>query len=258
LKPRSHRTANLSLLAGSLLVAGSALAQGAGGPYEMTFQFDQNGTPSMHTYVLKWPAPDASLATIDVLVSETQEVIQTITMPTDAESAVKLVWNDVIASKPDSVKDKFVEGMDYDFDKYGDLRVTREWPYKVGAKKYLVWLFDEDKNQYVLNEAISKLPGPVPNPKTRRIEATELGRSAGYEYTKRAYSINVDGKIKVQTKITQTAREQKPHTYLRDVRVRIAGELQRVCKIIVPAEGKPTKIWGTREACDKFLRKDLE
>ena len=46
-------------------------------------------------------------------------------------------------------------------------------------------LFSEEKNQYVLNDAISALQGPVANPMTQRIESTELGGYGGGEYVKR-------------------------------------------------------------------------
>lgn len=217
----------------------------------MKFQFDQNGTPSMHTYVLKWDGPDSSLKSIDVQVSETGEVIQTIEIPAD----VKLVWKD-LSEKKNETHDKFLDSLDYNFDKYSDLRLTKAWPYKVGQKYYLVWLFDEEKNKYVLNEEISKLQGPVPNPKTKRIETTDIGGYAGFEYVKRAYSINPKGKLKVQSKVTQTVSDRSRLTFKREVRVRIAGELQRICKIVVPAEGKPSRLWGRRWQCAPYLTKD--
>jgi hypothetical protein len=217
----------------------------------MKFQFDQNGTPSMHAYVLKWDGPDSSLKTIEVEISDTGEVIQTIAVPAEA----KLLWKD-LSEKPNTIKDKFIDSLDYNFDKYSDLRLTKEWPYKVGHKYYLVWLFNEEKNQYELNEEIGKLQGPVPNPKTRRIESTDVGGFGGGEYVKRIYSINPKGKLKVQTRITQTVSDRSRLTFLREVRVRIAGELQRVCKIAVPAEGKPNRLWGRKNLCSQFLTKD--
>jgi hypothetical protein len=225
---------------------------GPNGRYEMRFQFDQHGTPSMHTFLLKWGAPKANLQSIDVLVSDTDEVLQTIKIPQDR---IHLVWNDVY-ERQDEIRDKFIDSLDYNFDKYADLRLLKQWPYKVGDKYYAVWLFDEHKNQYVLNEAISALPAPVPNPKTKRIESTVLGAYGGGEYVTRTYSINPAGKLKVQSKVTQTIRDRMRLTYMREVRVRIAGELQRVCKIVVPAEGKPKRLWGDRGRCEEFLTKD--
>lgn len=235
-------------------LGGQALGQ-APGPFEMRFQFDQNGTPSIHTFVLKWASSDANLQTIDVVVSDTNEVIQTITLPQDG---IKLVYNELINVSPNTIKDQFIDNVDYDFDKYADLRLTREWPYKVGAKYYMVWLFDEEKNQYVLNEAISALQGPVANAKTQRIESTTLGGFAGGEYDLRSYSINELGKLKVQGKVTQRMVSGKPLHFTRDVRLRQAGELQRVCKIEIPPEGLPKKIWGRRDTCAPYMIKDLE
>lgn len=205
----------------------------------------------MHTYVLKWDGPDSSLKSIDVEVSDTGEVIQTIAIPAD----VKLVWKE-LSEKKNSTKDKFIDSLDYNFDKYSDLRLTKTWPYKVGQKYYLVWLFNDEKNKYEINEEISKLQGPVPNPKTRRIESTDIGGYAGFEYVKRIYSINAKNKLKVQTKITQTISDRSRLTFMREVRVRTAGELQRVCKIAVPSEGKPNRLWGKKWLCSKFLTKD--
>ena len=172
-----------------------------------------------------------------------------------ADVDVKLVWKEV-SEKKNETKDKFIDSLDYNFDKYSDLRLTKAWPYKVGQKYYLVWLFEEEKNKYVLSAEISKLQGPVPNPKTRRIESTDVGGYAGFEYVKRMYSINPKGKLKVQTRVTQTMSDRSRLTFRREVRVRIAGELQRVCKIAVPAEGKPNRLWGKKYLCSQFLTKD--
>ncbi len=249
-KAATLRVSHLIILA--LAVALPATSLRAAEKYEMKFQFDQNGTPSMHTYVLKWNGPDSNLQSIDVLVSDTQEVIQTIAIPQDQ---VHLIWKE-LTDKPQETKDKFIDSLDFNFDKYSDLRLTKQWPYKVGQKFYLVYLFNEEKNRYEFNAEISKLEGPTPNPKTRRIETTDLGGFGGGEYVKRAYSINPKGKLRVQTKITQTVSDKMRLTFLREVRVRIAGELQRVCKIAIPAEGKPNTLWGRRFTCRKFLTKE--
>lgn len=223
--------------------------------YEMRFQFDQNGTPSMHSFRLKWAAPDANLQTIDVFVADTKEVIQTIAIPQDG--SIRLIYNDLINSRPNEIKDQFIDSLDYNFDKYADLRLTMQWPYKVGAKYYLIWLFSEEKNQYVLNEAISALPGPVPNPKKRWIETTTLGGFGGGEFVKRGFSIGDNGKLKLQMRITQSLSDSVRFKFIRDVRVREGGELQRVCKLEVPPEGLPKRIYGHRDTCAPYMEKEL-
>lgn len=225
------------------------------GPFEMRFQFDQNGTPSIHTFVLKWGAETANLQSIDVVVSDTKEVIQTIPVPQDT---VKLIYSDLINASPNSVKDQFVDNVDYNFDKYADLRITKEWPYKVGAKNYLVWLFNEEKNQYIFSESISALPAPIPNAKTQWIEAVTLGGYGGGEYVRRAYSINPQGMLKVQATVTQKLEDGSQLKFIRDIRERRNGELQRVCKLEVPTEGVPKRIWGHKDSCKPYMVEEDE
>src|SRR5262249_31389860 len=159
--------------------------------------------------------PGANLQTIDVMVSNTKEVIQTIQVPQDR---VHLIYQE-LSEKPGEIKDKFIDSMDYNFDKFADLRLLAKWPYKVGQKYYLVWLFNEKKNQYILNEAISKLQAPQPDGKQRRIWAVDIGGFGGGEYVERAYSINHSGKLKVQTKVTQTVKDRMRFTFMRDVQI---------------------------------------
>jgi hypothetical protein len=219
---------------------------------EMRFQFDQYGTPGLHAFLLHWDFADGNLQYIEVLVADTQEVIQKIDIPQDK---THLIYNE-LSDKPERIRDKFIDSLDYDFNKSGDLRLTQRWPYLPGDKYYFVWLFDEQKNQYVLNDAITALQNPQPNPRTKRIESATVGGWAGGEYTRRVYEISPTGTLRVQAKITQTMLDPKPLTFLRDVRVRLNGELQRVCKIRVPAEGKARKLWGARDVCDKYMTKE--
>lgn len=235
----------------SALWAGSAMAE----VYEMRFQFDQNGTPSMHSFLLKWATPDGNLQTIDVFVADTKDVIQTIAVPQDG--SIRLVYNELVNTRPGEIKDQFIDSVDYNFDKYADLRLTKIWPYKVGSKFYLVWLFSEEKNQYVLNQAISELPGPVPNPAKRWIETTTLGGFGGGEFVKRGFAVGDTGKLKLQMRVTQTLLDSTRLRFTRDVRLREGGELQRVCKFEVPSEGLPKKLWGHRDTCAPYMTKEL-
>jgi hypothetical protein len=240
-------------LAVGLLLAHAGVALGAG-KTELKFQFDQNGTPSMHTFVLKWDGPDQNLKTIDVLVSDTKEKIQTIEVPQDK---VKIIYKDVTEPKPQVIKDMFTDSLDYNFDKYSDLRLMQQFPYRVGDKKYVVWLFDDEANAYVLNEAISALPAPVPEPKKKRIWSTTLGGYAGHEYVSNAYAVKADGTLKVYGRITQKVEDGKGLTFVKDVRMRrYGGPLERICKIRIPTEGKAKKLWGSRERCEQYMTKE--
>jgi hypothetical protein len=229
-----------------------ATAPASGPPAEMRFQFDQRGTPSLHSFVLKWANTDGNLASIEVIVSDTQEVIQTIAVPQDG--SVKLIYKE-LSDKPGRIKDKFFDFIDYNFDNFGDIRLTRQWPFKVGEKFYLVWLFDEASNQYILHEGISALPAALPDPKTRRIESVTLGGWGGGEYEKRWHSLTSKGKLKLQTLVKQTVRDRSRLVFNREVRQRINGEMQRICKLVVPTEGKIQRLWGSRERCDYHMQK---
>lgn len=229
-----------------------ATAPASGPPAELRFQFDQKGTPSLHSFILKWTNSDGNLASIEVLVSDTQEVIQTIAIPQDG--SVKLMYKE-LSDKPGRIKDKFFDFVDYNFDNFGDIRLTKQWPFKVGEKSYLVWLFNEAANQYILHEGISALPAALPDPKTRRIESVSLGGWGGGEYEKRWHSLTSKGKLKLQTVVKQTIRDRSRLVFNREVRQRINGEMQRICKLVVPTEGKIQRLWGTRERCDYHMRK---
>lgn len=222
-------------------------------PYEMRYQFDHNGIASIHAFVLKWAGADSNLQTIEVQVNDTKEVIQTIAIPQDR---VKLKHSD-LQEKKDQIKEKIIDSLDFNFDKFADLRLLREYPYSVGKKYYMVWLFDEEKNEYLLHEGISALQNPQINPKTRRIETVTLGNVAGGEYTKQYYSINISNRLRLQTSITQKIFDKPRLTFVRDIRARVAGEMQRVCKVEIIPEGKPIRLWGKKWWCDQFSSKDF-
>jgi len=222
-------------------------------PYEMRYQFDHNGIPSIHAFVLKWTGAESNLQSIEVQVNDTKEVIQTISIPQDV---VKLKHSD-LQEKKDHIKEKIIESLDFNFDKFADLRLLREYPYSVGKKYYMIWLFDEEKNEYVLHPEISALQNPQVNPKSRRIETVSLGSIAGGEYTKQYYSVNISNRLRLQTSITQKIFDKPRMTFVRDIRARVAGEMQRVCKLEIIPEGKPIKLWGKQWWCDKYSSKDL-
>jgi len=248
-----ERTTLNSICALTAIVLFSITANAQSNPYEMRYQFDHNGIPSIHAFVLKWTGPDSNLQSIEVQVNDTKEVIQTITIPQDV---VKLKHSD-LQEKKDFIKEKIIDSLDFNFDKFADLRLLREYPYVVGKKYYMVWLFDDEKNEYILHPEISALQNPQVDPKTRRIGTVSLGDIAGGEYTKQYYSINLSNRLRLQTSITQKIFNKPRLTFVRDIRARVAGEMQRVCKVEIVPEGKPIKLWGKKWWCDKYSSKDL-
>lgn len=230
---------------------GSAAAQT--NPFEMRYQFDHSGIPSIHTFVLKWKDAESNLLSIEVQVSETKEVLQTIAVPQDR---VKLLFKD-LQEKKDHINEKIIDSIDYNFDKFADLRILKEYPYSVGNKYYLIWIFDIEKNVYELHEELSALQNPQTNNKTRRIESVNLGAYGGGEFTKKYYSINMSGKLRVQTSVVQKMFEPTRLTFTRDIKARVGGEMQKVCKMEIVPEGKPVRIWGKRWWCDQFSSKEI-
>lgn len=227
-----------------------------GGRFEIRYKFDDANSQPLHTFVLHWAGPSSNLQRIDVLASESSDLIQQIPVPQDR---VHLIWQEVVSPAKEVVpKDKILDHIDYNFDKLSDLRLVRQWPYKVGEKNYLVWLFDVAKNQYALSEKISSLPSPWPDPKTQWLVSTILGNYGGNEYVARFYSVTKDGSsLQLQQKITQNLVSRGPFIYSRDIRQRRTNsDLQRVCKIIFPGEGRGRRIWGTAKDCAPFLTKE--
>jgi hypothetical protein len=223
-------------------------------PYELRYRFDQNGALPPHTFVLKWAAASGNLQTIDVMISDTDQVLQTIAIPQDQ---VRLIWQE-ISSKPGATKDRIVDLIDYNFDKFADLRMLKRWPYHVGEKSYMAWLFNDKVNKYEFSEVLSALPNPNVDPKTKLVSSIKLTGYAGGEYEQRFFTLEgagLDTKLVVQTKIVQTSVDAEHLVFQRDIRQKVHGSLQRTCKLRIPSEGKPQKMWGTTAACAPFMIK---
>ena len=234
--------------------AAAAPAAETTSPYELRYRFDQNGALPPHTFILKWTAASGNLQTIDVMISDSDQVLQTIAIPQDQ---VRLIWQE-ISSKPGATKDRIVDLTDYNFDKFADLRILKRWPYHAGEKSYMAWLFNDKINKYEFSEALSALPTPTVDPQTKRISSIKLTGYAGGEYEQRLFTLEGTGastKLVVQTKIVQTSVDAEHLVFQRDIRQKEHGELQRICKLRIPAEGTPQKIWGTRAACAPFMVK---
>ncbi len=245
-------TSSLPTRLAALLLGLMTASPAAAETPQLPFQFQHHGTPAVHRFVLKWSDPAGNLQAIDVFTAETNELLQTIPIP---QETVHLIYQDLQGSKPDRIRDAVVDNLDYNFDNYADLRLTRNWPYRVGDKFYLVWTFNKDKNQYEKSEQLSSLPNSRVNAKTARVESTTLKDYGGGEYVKTEYTIAADGKLTLHTRITQTMQDKVRLTFRREVRTRLHGELQRVCKIDIPGEGRPHLTWGHRGICRPFMTK---
>ena len=222
--------------------------------YELRYHLDQNGTQPLHTFVLKWTSPSSNLQTIDVMLSDSSRVLQTINVPQDR---VHLVWQE-IGSTPGATKDRIVELIDCNFDKFADLRLLKSWPYQVGDKSYMVWLYNDKSNRYELSEALSALPTPSVDPKAKRITSTKLMGFAGGEFEQSIFTVDGSGeatKLILQVKIVQTTLDPQHLNFQQEIRQREGDELQRICQLRLPAEGKPKRLWGTKAACAPFMVK---
>ena len=228
------------------------LASAADGPLELRYRFQQkDGVQSPHLFVLKWKDAGSNLSSSEVIEPESNKVVQSLDVPADK---VHLIWQDLVPKK-NQVKDKIVDFIDYNFDQYGDLRLTQSWPYKPGGKYYLIWLFDNAENKYKLSEELSQLPAPSADQKAKRIYSTTFGAYGGGEFVSDIYSMAPDGKLILETKVTQKIVQPEKLNFMREVQTQGLGEPRLMCRIEFPAEGRPRCIWGKLEACENFMRK---
>ena len=230
------------------------LAISADGPFELRYRFQQkDGTQSPHVFVLKWQDAASTLSSIDVLESVSNKVLQSLDMPADK---VHLIWQDLVPKK-NQVKDKIVDFIDYNFDQYGDLRLTQSWPYKPGSKYYLIWLFDSSESKYKFSDEFSRLPAPLADQNAKRIYSTTLGSYGGGEFVSDTYSVAPDGKLILETKVTQKIVQPEKLNFMREVQTLGLSEPRLMCRIEIPAEGRPRCVWGKAEACETFMRKPV-
>jgi len=243
-------------LAAPAVAKAAALAPkaAAASPYELRYRLEQNGTQPLHTFILKWTGPSSNLQTIDVMLTDSSHVLQTINVPQDR---VHLVWQE-IGSTPGATKDRIVDLIDCNFDKFADLRLLKSWPYQVGDKSYMVWLYNDKSNRYELSEALSALPTPSVDPKAKRITSTKLTGFAGGEFEQSIFTLDGSGestKLILQVKIVQTTLDPQHLNFQQEIRQREGDGLQRICQLRLPAEGKPKRLWGTKSACEPFMVK---
>ena len=227
--------------------SGQSLAQQAG-PLDLRFQFTQNGFPARHIFQLTWNDENGNPTSINVLSSDNDEIIQQIPLPTDINLTLKNIRDS---------REKFLETLDYNFDGYADLRVTKAIPYPAGGKEYLVYLYDPVTSNYVLNPAITALQGVIIDEDNKLLITTTFTGRGGTEFTRNFYRI-VDGvNLWVKERHIQTVTDPKELTAQLDIRQRVNGELQRVCLIEIPAERQRKIKWGLRRRCAEYLKKPI-
>ncbi|MBM4253300.1 MAG: hypothetical protein FJ146_15125 [Deltaproteobacteria bacterium] len=220
--------------------------------YELKYRFNQpGGTQSSHTFLLKWNDPDSSLNSIEIMEAGSDKKVQTITFP---PNRVKLIWRELVGPS-NGIRDKILEYIDYNFDSFGDLRLTQVWPYKAGQKKYLVWLFDDQSKTYQFAPEISRLDAPVPDAKAKLIHSTTLGEYGGGEFTSNTYSVDFAGTLLLETQISQTIKDPSKLTFVREVNSMTLSTPRLVCRMEIPTEGRPKIIWGLPETCEDFMLK---
>lgn len=222
------------------------------GSHAFDFQIDQNGSLTNVKFRLDWGDSESSLKSIQVIQVDTNEIFQTI----DVASSVTIPYGEVFynGEPKEGFKDKIFDLVDYNFDKYGDIRLIQNWPYTLDTKKYLVYIYHLPDNVFRLNTEISELPNPNPNLETYRIESRTLGGWAGGEFDRRFYSIDKEGKLTLQSKWVQTIKDPMRMSFIRDVRIRLNGSLERICKLLVVGEGLPKVIWGHKRRCHKYRK----
>jgi hypothetical protein len=228
------------------------IAEEETGEFAFDMQVDQNGSLYQSKFRLNWGDKESSLKTIEIINTETNEIYQKI----DVSNSVSIPYQEVFynGEPREGFKDKIFDLVDYNFDNYGDIRLIKTWPYTLDTKGYLVYIYHLPDNEFRLNSPISELPNPIPDPKTYRIETRVLGGWAGGEFTRRFYSIDKKGEITLQSKWEQKIKDPLRMSFIRDVRIRLDGSLQRICKLLVVGEGVAKVIWGNKKRCHKYRK----
>jgi len=115
----------------------------------------------------------------------------------------------------------FVE--DINFDGYKDIALLNWWG-ATGNRGYLYWLFDYQKNQFILNEDLNGLSNPTPHPETKTITTHSKGGMAGSIYSDGTYEFDNNGKLILIRLEKQEWIEDKQYL-LKTISERINGEM---------------------------------
>lgn len=227
-------------------ITSSALAADS---YELKYHFQRRGKPYIHGFVLTWSGPESNLQSISVIDPESGNVVQKIVVPQDR---VKLIWKDVQTGQAGTTKESLFEQLDYNFDRFADIRLLREYPPKATGKLYLVYIFDKKKNQFVLHEDISALPGLTINQKNGRLESTTLGGFGGFESTTQHFAVTPFGKLVLEAREESKVIDALRMTIQKEVYTRQEGDFKLVCQWIEEPEGAKRPRVGTPEICNKY------
>lgn len=74
---------------------------------------------------------------------------------------------------------------DFNFDGLPDLAL--QVSAGKGNNRYCVWLFDPGTQRFVPNQRLSELPNPMPDPKTKTVQSTEILGCNGACFTRKIY-----------------------------------------------------------------------
>ncbi len=222
------------------------------GPKELRFHFEKEGVPNPHSFRLHWPDPTANIQAVDVLALDSDVIIQTFDLPQDK---VKIIYQDLV--KPTGeMRDRIIEADDFNFDGFPDFRIVAQWPYAPQPKKHLIWIFSPKNNAYEFSEDLSNLGAVMVSHRYQKLIVTEMTGSGGGEFIQRWYNVEKSGKPKLSAKMTQIYIDRSLGTFQREIRTRVSGVLQRICKIKFPAEGVPKRVYGSQKDCAPYMAKD--
>jgi len=90
---------------------------------------------------------------------------------------------------------------DFNFDGVPDLalQVSAE----KGNQQYCIWLFDSSTQRFVLNEQLSKLTNPMPDPQTKTVVSTQTLGCNGACYSKKIYEWSQE-ELELTREVTRT------------------------------------------------------
>ena len=222
------------------------------GPRDLSYLFKFKGQPGQFIYQLHWDEGRAPLKRVAIVEAKSSEVVQTLTMPDD----LTLTFADLLKSKS-----RPVHVVDYNFDRFPDLRVLKTIRSSAGQRRHLIYLFDTTDMMYRLHNELSQMPTPRINGQNQQVVSTELGAYAGSEFVRSYYGWKEDGSLELQTVVKQTMRDRGRMTWHRDVSTLVDGTMSKICQLIIRGPGQATVVWdglklqGTGENCHIYRNK---
>ena len=222
------------------------------GPRDLSYHFKFRGLPGQFIYQLHWDEGREPLKRITIVEAKSSEIFQILTMPAD----LTLTIADLLESKSWPV-----HVLDYNFDRFPDLRVLQTTGSLAGQKRHLIYLLDTADMKYRLHDELSQMPTPQINAKDQQVVSTELGAYAGSEFVRSYYGWKEDGSLELQTVVKQTMRDRGRMTWHRNVSTLVDGTMTKVCQLIIRGPGRATVVWdglrlqGAGKNCDIYRNK---